>query len=55
MVIEVLGQRYGLEVRGKTWNEGILTIDGRIAFCADYTKRFESGSYYDFNGCFNLF
>ena len=28
---------------GKRWKEGILTVNGRIAFCADYTKRFKSG------------
>ncbi len=37
------GAKIWLGSKGKTWNEGILTIDGRIAFCADYTKRFESG------------
>lgn len=30
--------------RGVRWQEGILTIDGRIAFCVDYTKRFRAGA-----------
>lgn len=29
--------------KGTRWQEGILTIDGRIAFCADYTKMFQRG------------